>query len=203
MIKHWYHIIVNARCTWLHGDPRGFRSRWHRIHSSGDYKNRPPKSEHAGLHRWHVERSHEPVRFEEHIRIEVVRAFVQKCESLEHRIIACSCGAEHVHSLIEVSGDYAEVRKEVGKMKQKVSHALRDVLPGAIWASGGQYKRIVDVKHLHATYAYIRHKQEHGAVVWSHRDEENWIADETQGVIFMSRGHKRIRVFGVPQTPGV
>jgi hypothetical protein len=44
----WRHVIINTFCTWLHSDERGFRSRKHRIHSSGDYRRRPPKGEHAG-----------------------------------------------------------------------------------------------------------------------------------------------------------
>jgi hypothetical protein len=54
------HCILNARCSWLHGDKRGFRSREHRMQSSGDYKHRPPE-EHAGLRKYHEHRSSEPV----------------------------------------------------------------------------------------------------------------------------------------------
>ena len=31
----WRHVILNLRHTWLPGDPRGFRNRGHRTHSSG------------------------------------------------------------------------------------------------------------------------------------------------------------------------
>ncbi len=49
--KCWWHNILSTHGSWLPGNPRGFRSRNHRIHSSGDYKNPPPLGEHAGLHR--------------------------------------------------------------------------------------------------------------------------------------------------------
>ena len=45
----WRHVIISTRRSWLHGDGRGFRSRGHRIHSSGDYKDPPPEGEHSGL----------------------------------------------------------------------------------------------------------------------------------------------------------
>jgi hypothetical protein len=53
----WYHVTINTYGTWLPGDPRGFHSRGHRVHSSGDYREPPPEREHAGLHRWSKERS--------------------------------------------------------------------------------------------------------------------------------------------------
>src|SRR5947207_10093448 len=45
----WIHVVVGTYRSWDFGDERGFRSRKHRIHSSGDYKNPPPKREHEGL----------------------------------------------------------------------------------------------------------------------------------------------------------
>jgi hypothetical protein len=38
----WYHVGSNTKSTWLHGDGRGFRTRHHREHIEGDYKNPPP-----------------------------------------------------------------------------------------------------------------------------------------------------------------
>ncbi|MCI0363387.1 MAG: hypothetical protein L0Y44_08180 [Phycisphaerales bacterium] len=38
----WYHVSSNTKSTWLHGDPRGFRTRHHREHIEGDYHNPPP-----------------------------------------------------------------------------------------------------------------------------------------------------------------
>ena len=45
----WFHIMLGSRCSWLHGDARGFRDRKHRLHSTGDYKNPPPSKEHADV----------------------------------------------------------------------------------------------------------------------------------------------------------
>src|SRR2546425_10665415 len=39
---HWFHITTHTYGAWLYGDPRGFRTRHHREHVEGDYKNPPP-----------------------------------------------------------------------------------------------------------------------------------------------------------------
>ena len=199
--KRWVHVMCNTRCSWLHGDERGFRSRGHRVHSSGDYKHRPPESEHEGLRRYHRERSGKAVSFSLSVRIRVVQEFVLKMKKLGHRIIACSGGKQHLHALPELPVGYKVMKREIGKCKQKASHAVRDVLPGSIWSEGGHEEVIKDLGHFHNAYGYIRTKQEAGTVVWSHRKDEDWISDPSVGVIVMGYGRKRIRVFGVPQTP--
>lgn len=52
-----WRVDIATYCSWLPGDVRGFRNREHRIHSSGDYKHRPPVAEHEGLRRYN-----EPLR---------------------------------------------------------------------------------------------------------------------------------------------
>jgi hypothetical protein len=200
-MKHWQHVILGTRCSWLHGDRRGFRDRGHRTHSSGDYKNPPPESEHAGMRRYYLQRSGEPVDFDLDVRVQVCREFVKKMLALGFRIIACSVGERHLHALIELVSEYHEKRKVVGKCKQKASHAVRLLLPGNIWSEGGEFKKIKDVRHLENAYNYIRTRQEAGTIVWSHKVDEDWIKDESVGIVVMGRGKKQTRLFGVPQTP--
>lgn len=45
----WRHVVISTRSSWLPGSPRGWRSRNHKRHSSGDYKKPPPPDEHEGL----------------------------------------------------------------------------------------------------------------------------------------------------------
>ncbi len=201
MKTHWQHVVLGTRCSWLHGDRRGYRDRAHRTHSSGDYKNPPPEGEHSGLRRYYQRRSGKPVAFTLAVRIEICRQFVRKMKALGFRIIACAVCGQHLHALVELVSDYHERRKVIGKCKQKASHAVRDVLPGTIWAGGGEFKPIKDEGHFQNAYGYIRTKQEPGAVVWSHNPKEDWIADESVGIIVMVRGKRQTRVFGVPQTP--
>jgi hypothetical protein len=198
-MKVWQHVILGSRCAWLHGDPRGFRDRHHRLHSSGDYKHRPPANEHTNVRRYFNKRAGKPVSFSLHLRILILREFVQKMRKLRHNIIAGAVARRHLHALTELPNEYDKMKHEIGKAKQKASHAARQLLPGTIWAAGGEFTRIEDPDHLHNTYAYIRERQEPGTVVWSHRDDENWIDHPKVGVVVMLRGRKSTRVFAIDQ----
>src|SRR5207302_4736126 len=46
----WYHCMGHTYGTWLPGDPKGFRTRHHRQHVEGDYRNPPPKGMYDELH---------------------------------------------------------------------------------------------------------------------------------------------------------
>jgi hypothetical protein len=70
------------------------------------------------------------------------------------------------------------------------SHGVRKELPGNIWSEGGEFKWIKDKGHFHNVYKYIREKQEPGTVVWSHRDDENWI-DNDVPIVVMKRRNRR------------
>jgi len=122
-------------------------------------------------------------------------------QSMGFRIIACSVGKRHLHALVELVSDYHQRRKVIGKCKQKASHAVREMLPGNIWAEGGEFKRIADSRHLTNAFDYIRTRQEPGTIVWSHKVDENWIVDDSLGIVMMGFGGTQTRVFGIPQTP--
>jgi hypothetical protein len=194
----WQHVMIGTHCSWLPGSRRGFRSRDHRIHSSGDYKNPPPEHEHEGLRRYHERFSGEPVDFDINVRVIVCREFVLKLKSLGYRVIACSVGRRHLHALVELDADYHLRRKQIGKCKQKASHAVRSIIPGTIWAEGGEFKPVRDASHLHNVFNYIRTQQEPGAVVWSHKPDEDWIADESVDVIVVGPDETHIRLTQTP-----
>ena len=181
----WRHVVVNTRNSWLHGDPRGFRNRDHRVHSSGDYNDPPPPGEHAGLFRYHCQRSGEPVDLGVEARIIICQAFVLKWRSLGFRVIACAVGKRHLHAVVEGPYDYGRLTRAIGKCKQKASHAIRHLLPGTIWAANGNFKPIRGGGHFRNSYKYVRTRQESGAVVWSHRPDEDWIGDPLVGVVLM------------------
>jgi hypothetical protein len=183
----WRHVILNTRCSWLHGDKRGFRSRDHRINSSGDYKHRPPETEHSGLRKYHEARSQYAIRFNANLRVIVLMSFLNKLRDLGYRFIVASIGDKHLHVLAELPWNLEEIRRTIGKCKQRASHTIRDKISGTVWSAGGEYKWIKDKKHLHNVYDYIRTKQEPGTVVWSHRDDENWINFDVPPVIIKRR----------------
>ena len=190
----WRHIVVGTLCSWLHGDPRGFRSRDHRLDSSGDYKNPPPPGEHDGLRRYHERRSSDPIDLDVDARVIVCRAFVRKWRSLGYRIIVCSVGKRHLHAVVEGPDDYGELTKLVGQCKQKASHAVRHLLPGTIWAANGGFKPVRGPGHFRNSYKYVRTYQEAGTIVWSHRPDENWIDDESVNIVLMRGRRDAIRI---------
>jgi REP element-mobilizing transposase RayT len=175
----WRHVICNAKNTWLPADERGFRDHDHRIHSSGDYRNPPPPAEHEGLRRYNQQRAGAPVAFLSSARQEMLRAFVLKMRSMEHPIIAAALTSTHLHALAELPDDREIIFRDIGRCKQKASHAVRRLLPGQIWSEGGEYKRIRDRRHYDNVWKYVRQKQERDALIWSVVPEENWIDNDS------------------------
>ena len=119
----------------------------------------------------------------------ICREFVHKWRSLGFRIIACSVGVRHLHVIVEGPNDYGELKKAVGKCKQRASHAVRHLLPGQLWAANGGFKPVRGPGHLRNSYKYVRTRQEAGTIVWSHRADENW-ADDPAVPIVMMRGRR-------------
>ncbi len=170
--KRWYHIILNTHGSWLPGDPRGFRSRKHRKHSSGDYKHPPPKGEHAELHEYAKRVSGDAIWIKSSLRSIVGETILGKIEKQEHRVLAISVGSNHAHILVELPDNRSVVVAICGTWKQAASHKVREELPGNIWAEGGDPIPIRDEAHHRRVYDYIlRHRDEH-AWIWSFKDEK-------------------------------
>ena len=170
--KQWYHIIINTRGSWLTGDPRGFRSRNHRKHSAGDYKNPPPAGQHAGLHKVIRENSRAAVKLPADLYCVIGESMLAKAESQEHRILALAVDAHHAHVLAELPVDRKLVKQIVGSWKQRASHAVRDRLPGVIWSKSCDPIRIDDRAHQVCVFEYILEHAQAGAWVWSFRGED-------------------------------
>ena len=168
--KRWRHVILNTRCSWLAGDPRGFRNRDHRIHSSGDYRNPPPQGEHAGLYRWMKERSGPKVVFEEAIWQTVADALRKKLTERGHRVLAVAASAVHVHLLAELPNLPSLYKHEVGVAKRYATERVKQAITGHLWAQGGAFKPIRDHDHQRNVFEYITKKQR-PAWVWDYREE--------------------------------
>jgi REP element-mobilizing transposase RayT len=167
--KRWRHVVISTLNSWLPGDPRGFRTVDHKIHSSGDYKHRPPKGEHAGLHRYAkaisgtvvvIPRDRREIIGVE-IRDDVIR--------VKHRILAISVAATHCHFLAELPDNRSAIRRIVGEAKRKASVAVREKMPGRVWAHDGKYEPVDSIEHQRNAYNYIWNKQE-DAWIWSFKD---------------------------------
>src|SRR6187200_2543057 len=102
----WFHITTHTYGAWLYGDPRGFRSRHHREHVEGDYKN-PPRGEAAKEYAEKRERSQEslkqePVRLPEDMRAIVGAALRERLHYLGAQVLAVSMSATHAHILAKM-----------------------------------------------------------------------------------------------------
>src|ERR1051325_3887554 len=142
--KLWRHVVIGTHNSWLPGDPRGFRTEDHKIHSSGDYKNPPPVGEHAGLFKYSKRISGAAVVIPTELRETVGRAIVAKLQQEHHRVLAVSVSGMHSHWLVELPDDMPTIWKIIGQCKSASSHAVRKQLPGRVWARQGNPKRIND-----------------------------------------------------------
>ena len=170
--KAWHHIIFNTRGSWLTGDPRGFRSRNHRKHSDGDYKQPPPIGQHSGLYRVVRANSRPAVSIPLALCSRIGQAVLGKCAEQGHRVLVIAVDAHHVHLLMQLPVDRKEVKRLVGTWKQKGSHAVRDELPGTIWSKSCDPIRITDRQHHERVFHYILDHAQNGAWVWTYRDKE-------------------------------
>jgi REP element-mobilizing transposase RayT len=166
----WRHVIINTFGTWLHGDERGFRSRKHRIHSSGDYRDRPPPEEHAGLHEFQKAHARREVTIDRSRRRTVGQALLTALLHRHYRILALAVGKVHAHALVELPESLATVKAIVGDAKRKSSRAAKTQLPGTVWASGGTFKMVKDDDHLRRANDYIMYDQGLDAWTWSFRN---------------------------------
>jgi REP element-mobilizing transposase RayT len=164
----WWHVIISTLNSWLPGDPRGFRSRGHKIHSSGDYKNPPPQGEHAGLHRYYKARA--PVVIPAACRETVGRAILAKLQKLGYRVLAVAVAPTHSHLLAELPADEKEVRLLIGQCKTTSSHAIRDQAPGRVWAYRGKNLAVKDRAHQLNVYQYILKQKD--AWIWDFKQAQ-------------------------------
>lgn len=96
----------------------------------------------------------------------------KKITAIGHRMLVACVGGRHTHILVELPETLSEARREIGRAKQAASHAVRDAMPGRIWADGGDFRQIQDHDHARRTFKYILDHAEEGAWVWSYKDAE-------------------------------
>ncbi|MBL4700628.1 MAG: hypothetical protein JKX85_05145 [Phycisphaeraceae bacterium] len=166
----WWHLVLHTKGSWLHGDPRGFRTRQHRIHSSGDYKSPPPSGEHQNLHQYEKEKLKNAVVIPTHLYQIIGQALYLKSSKMNVKTLAISVGPTHAHLQVELENNYKVALKHTAKIKQAASYAVRNALPGSLWARGGKPIAISDLKHQIRVYQYIQTHAKQGDWVWTFQD---------------------------------
>jgi hypothetical protein len=170
--KKWRHIIINSKGSWLHGDPRGFRHRGHRIHSSGNYKKPPPAGEHFKLLGYQIGKSRPEARIAWGLRRMVSVAIRKDLSAKGHRVLAIAVGKVHTHVLVELPDNILRIRAIIGDAKRVSSRAIKRYVPGSVWAAGGTYKPVKSLEHQREAYKYILYRQGPDAWTWSFRDRD-------------------------------
>jgi hypothetical protein len=168
----WFHHVLSTYGAWLPGDSRGFRTRHHREHIEGDYKNPPPPGMYAARQR----RSQELMKFNEVFL--PVELFAVVGTALREKLIAqgaqviCQCvSAQHLH--IQAHMPPEQCRAWLGVAKKHAWFVLRDehAWTGKLWGKRGKSVPIRDRQHQINVFDYILRHREQGAWVWSIRDE--------------------------------
>jgi hypothetical protein len=158
------HGIAHYFGQWISGDERGFRSADHKIHSSGDYKHRPPRHEHEGLRLWvksHL--SQEPVLLAPPEYQILANAFILKLVNDGSSVRCLCCGATHIHVLYDSIA--TDAKEEIGRAKQFASLKL-ETRPGRIFAKDCDVEEVT-LEHARRLWKYIlEHEQKEGAYIW-------------------------------------
>jgi hypothetical protein len=159
-------VQIGTYCAWLPGDNRGFRSKDHGIHSSGDYRNPPPPEEHEGLRKYHEERCPGAVKIPRELRLRIAIRFAESLLDRGHRVLVVSVGERHAHVVTELPLDERTYNKELGRAKCDASRCARKELPGRIWARDDRHDMLRDERYQRNAFFYVRNKQGPTAAVW-------------------------------------
>src|SRR3989442_1013056 len=120
----WFHVMFSTYGAWLYGDRRGFRTRHHREHVEGDYKNPPPPGKYADREqRSRPALKQPPVSIPPHLRGVIGRALLERLEGLGALVVAVGVMPNHVHLLLKLPRD--DVRQVVGTAKKHAWFVLR------------------------------------------------------------------------------
>ncbi len=91
---------------------------------------------------------------------------LEKATEMNSPCLVLAAGATHTHLLLALPDGWEWVKREVGRLRQASSHAIREAQPGRVWADGGKPIRIKDVEHQRTVFHYIVSHGAQGAWVW-------------------------------------
>ncbi len=163
----WYHIVATTYGAWLYGDERGFRTRHHREHVEGDYKNPPPAGAYDALEsRSRASLKQPPVVLPQDLRPVVGTAIKERLEGLSVLLVCLSVSGQHVHVLAKMP--FGHPRALMGKAKKHAWFVLRECgWQGKLWGKRGKVLPVRDRAHQLNVYRYIMRHVEQGAWVWT------------------------------------
>jgi hypothetical protein len=170
---YWYHLTTSTYGSWLYGDHRGFRTRHHREHIIGDYKNPPPPGMYDHLERWSRRSLKQPVVILEPTwRERIGTALRDRLLQLGAELLVIAVSSKHVHAQAKLP--FNKGRDWLGLAKKHAWFIARDSgWVGQIWAKRSKALPIKDRRHQTNVYYYIlEHREKEDAWVWSKLEEE-------------------------------
>jgi hypothetical protein len=170
--RRWFHAILTVYGAWLSGDPRGFRSRHHREHIDGDYKDPPPAGKYATYERFSRRALKQaPVVVQRDLRPTLGQALREKLEKQGALVVCMSVSGQHVHILVKMLPGLE--RQWLGAAKRHAWFVLNDLgWTTKLWAKRGKALPIRDRQHQLNVYRYIMRHAQQGAWVWSMLQKE-------------------------------
>ena len=170
--NNWYHVMCHTYGTWLPGDPKGFRTRHHREHVEGDYKNPPPRGKYDQLWKRSKElMKRDPVYLTVPQRQRAVEEFAKSFAKWRVLVAILSIDRIHFHGIIQVLT--YNPRHFVGLAKKECSAYMKlDGLtaPGGLWAVRCKCLPIADDSHLTSARDYIHDHIDLGAAIYQPAD---------------------------------
>ncbi|REJ97547.1 MAG: hypothetical protein DWQ34_01810 [Planctomycetota bacterium] len=162
----WFHVTLGTYGSWLPGDPRGFRTRKHRLHVDGDYKNPPPPGKFDEMHARSRQLMNYPAtKLAMPERRTVGDALRERFDQLTCAVRCLAVSAQHAHVLTKLPPP--ETETYVGHAKRHAWYALRDASRSVkLWAKRARIDPVKNDAHLIAAHRYILRHADQGAYVW-------------------------------------
>jgi hypothetical protein len=162
----WHHVIVTTYGAWLDGDARGFRTRHHREHIEGDYKNPPPLERYADRRQLSQHSlSIPPVALGSSWRPIIGKALVERLQGLGGFVLCAALSRQHGHLLVKCPRGMA--RAWTGLAKKHAWFIARDAgWRSKLWGIRSRAIEIRERRHQLNVYRYILGHAPQGAWLW-------------------------------------
>jgi hypothetical protein len=163
----WFHIMLSTYGSWLYGDSRGFRTRHHREHVEGDYKQPPAPETYRFLELQSRKSLKQPPVVLAHDWRAIIGAAVRdRMQQLGANVLSISCSGQHVHLQAKLPPDCP--RAWSGHAKRHAwFEARKRGWTDLLWGKRSKAVPINDREHQENVYFYILDHIHEGAWIWS------------------------------------
>jgi len=163
----WIHFVETVYGAWLYGDARGFRTRHHREHVEGDYKDPPPTGKYDIKRRGSMEiLKQSPVVLVPAWRPIIGAAVRDRLQDQGAFVLCLAQGGQHLHLLAKLPLT-SDARIWMGLAKKHAAfEAKAQGWQGKLWGKRGKEVRVRDRAHQLNVYRYILAHVKEGAWIW-------------------------------------